>query len=194
MKTFIAYALGFSVSFTVIAGGMYFVSQKYPWMFGITSETKSPSKNEQAPAVAQPTSVPIVGLNDSAPQDTSETISTLKHILAVKNDSLTIYKDSLRNLIDQMVQLQKKNSDAINVIAQLQSQASDLNNQRRKDLAAAYNDMDPAAAAKILSQMSDRDIIFILSNVQKKQVARILSSIDPARAAKLMTDLTKTPR
>lgn len=194
MKTFIAYALGFSVSFTVIAGGMYFMSQRYPWMFGITSDGKPSLKNEQVSTPVQPGTMPIVGLNDNSTQDTSETISTLKHILAVKNDSLTIYRDSLKNLADQLIQLQKRNSDANNVIAQLQSQANDLNNQRRKELAAAYNDMDPAAAAKILSQMNDRDIIFILSNVQKKQVARILSSIDPARAAKLMTDLSKTSK
>ncbi|MGC9125510.1 MAG: hypothetical protein ACP5GW_05225, partial [Caldisericaceae bacterium] len=162
MKTFIVYALGFSVSFTVIAGGMYFMSQKYPWMFGITPQVNSPSKNEQSPPVIQPNSVPIVGLNESASQDTSETISTLKHILAVKNDSLTIYRDSLKNLVDQLVQLQKKNSDANNVIAQLQNQANDFNNQRRKELAAAYNDMDPSSAAKILTQMNDRDVIFIL--------------------------------
>jgi len=118
-----------------------------------------------------------------------EVVSTLKRMLAAKNDSIFVKNDVIQHLDSTVTQLRRENSDANSVIAQLQSQVDAWNSQRRKDLAAAYNDMDPGAAAKIMKNLDDRDIIFILSSIQKKQAAQILGQLDPVRAAKLMTSL-----
>jgi len=121
-----------------------------------------------------------------------ETVNTLKAMLAEKNDSIVVKDDSIQQLTTTLAQLQKKNSDDNTVIAQLQTQVNSWTSQKRKDLAGAYNDMDAGAAAKIMRNLSDGDVIFILSSVQKKQAAKILGELDPARAAKLMTSLGHT--
>ena len=53
MKTILAYALGFSMTFTVIAGGMYFLSEKYPWMFG-QSDAQAAQNSDQRAAAPRP--------------------------------------------------------------------------------------------------------------------------------------------
>jgi len=186
MKTALAYLLGFSMTFTVITGGMYFLSSKYPWMFGATdAKTKQP-----APSI-EPNLVPqqVAEVQSDSSKDSSETISTLKTMLAEKNDSLAAKEDSICQLSAAVAQLQKKNSDANNVITQLQQQVDSWNSERRKELASSYNDMDPAVAAKIMKNLSDKDVLFVLASVQKKQAAKILGALDPVRAAKLMTIL-----
>lgn len=190
MKTMLAYVLGFSMTFTVIAGGMYVLSEKYPWMFGISQAQGNSGKLKST------VSVPAVlgGTNGSetagdSSQSGNETINTLKAMLAAKNDSIATKNDSIQALNSTLAQLQKKSSDANNVISQLQNQVDSWKSQRRKDLAAAYNDMDPGAAANIMKNLDDRDIVFILSTVQKKQAAKILGALDPVRAAKLMASL-----
>ncbi|HQT92121.1 MAG TPA: hypothetical protein PL001_08855 [Candidatus Kryptobacter bacterium] len=194
MKTALAYALGFSMTFSVISGGMYFLSEKYPWMFG---DTHAQTTDKAESKAAAPGDAGIVGMDGGGTsQDStgrvSETVNTLKTMLAEKNDSIAAKNDSIQGLKGTLSQLQQKNSDANSVIAQLQSQVDSWNSQRRKDLASAYNDMDPAAAARIMKSLDDRDIIFILSSVQKKQAAKILGDLDPARAAKLMMNLGRS--
>lgn len=194
MKTALAYALGFSMTFSVIAGGMYFLSEKYPWMFG---DTHAQTTDKAETKAAAPGDAGIVGMDGGGTsQDStgrvSETVNTLKTMLAEKNDSIAAKNDSIQGLKGTLSQLQQKNSDANSVIAQLQSQVDSWNSQRRKDLASAYNDMDPAAVARIMKSLDDRDIIFILSSVQKKQAAKILGDLDPVRAAKLMMNLGRS--
>jgi flagellar motility protein MotE (MotC chaperone) len=191
MKTVLAYALGFSMTFSVIAGGMYFLSEQYPWMFGHSAAQtteKAPAKPQLAAASG------IIGMDGTgsatdSSKSVSETVATLKEMLAAKNDSIATRDDSISQLSKSVSQLQQKNSDASNVIAQLQSQVNSWNNQRRKDLASAYNDMDASAAARIMKNLDDKDVIFILSSVQKKQAGKILGQLDPVRAAKLMMSL-----
>lgn len=192
MKTVLAYILGFTVTFTVIAGGMYFLSQKYPWMFG-HADAQTNSSQQQKPAA----SGEMVGLEGSgtaanSAKGVNETILTLKKMLAAKNDSITTKDDSIQALNRNLSQLRLKSSDANNVISQLQSQVDSWKSQRRKDLASAYNDMDPTAAAKIMKNLDDRDIIFILSSIQKKQAGKILGDLSPARAARLMMSLSSS--
>ncbi len=190
MKTALAYVLGFSMTFTVIAGGMYFLSDKYPWMFSASGSGASSEKlksNVVVPPGLGATETPVES-SDST-KGSSETINTLKSMLAEKNDSISIKNDSIQQLNSTVTQLQKKNSDANTVITDLQNQVNIWNSQRRKDMAAAYNDMDAGAAAKIMKNLDDKNIIFILSSVQKKQAAKILGELDPQRAAKLMTSL-----
>ncbi len=133
MKTMIAYAVGFTMTFTVIAGGMYFVSGRYPWMFGGSGGDTNGGKLKSTVAVPS-----IVGgtavtgtVGDSAKNE-DETINTLKTMLAEKNDSISVKNDSIQQLNSALAQLQKKNSDANNVIAQLQSQVTSWNSERRK--------------------------------------------------------------
>ena len=186
MKTALAYVLGFSMTFTVIAGGMYFLSDKYPWMFGPSGA------GPKQPAVPIETSFapqPEVGFQSDSSKDSNETINTLKSMLAEKNDSLAARDDSITQINNTLAQLQKKNSDANTVIAQLQQQVDSWNSERRKELASSYSDMDPAVAAKIMKNLSDKDVLFVLASVQKKQEAKILAALDPVRAAKLMTIL-----
>ncbi len=192
MKTFLAYALGFSMTFTVIAGGMYFLSEKYPWMFG-----HSDAQTTKSEPASKPSSVGLVGMGgNGSPVDSSggsnETVLTLKKMLAAKNDSISARDDSIRALNEQLSQLRMKSSDAKSVISRLQNQVDSWNNQRRKDIASAYNTMDPAAAAKIMKNLDDRDVIFILSSVQQKQAGKILGKLDPARAAKIMMSLSSS--
>jgi flagellar motility protein MotE (MotC chaperone) len=192
MKTALAYILGFSLTFTVITGGMYFISNKYPWMFK-PSDDLSNTKQQQT-SVAMPGYGPQISaeFQSDSSKNANETINTLKAMLADKNDSLAAKDDSIRQMSLELTQLQKKNSDANNVIAQLQEQVNSWNSERRKELASAYNDIDPAVAAKIMKNLSDRDILFILSSVQKKQAAKILAELDPVRVAKLMSSLGTT--
>jgi len=190
MKTALAYILGFSLTFTVITGGMYFVSSKYPWMF--KSDDSETNSGALKPTVAMPPGVAAAESpvqSGEAAKDSNETMNTLKTMLAEKNDSISIKDDSIQQLNSMVAQLQKKNSDANIVIAQLQTQVNSWNSQRRKDMASAYNDMDAASVAKIMTKLDDRDIIFILSSVQKKQAAKILGDLDPGRAARLMASL-----
>lgn len=194
MKTVLAYALGFSMTFTVIAGGMYFLSEKYPWMFG-HSDAQTTDSPQSAHAAVGSTALVGLGGNGAAGDSTNganETIITLKKMLAAKNDSIVVKDDSIRELSKAVSQLRQKSSDANSVISQLQSQVNSWDNQRRKDLASAYNDMDPSAAAKIMKNLDDRDIIFILSIIQKKQAGKILGELDPDRAAKLMMSLSSS--
>jgi flagellar motility protein MotE (MotC chaperone) len=195
MKTALAYVLGFSLTFTAITGGMYFMSSKYPWMFKASPSETNNGKLKST--VALPTGLPTtetptpVATTDSTTGG-DETVNTLKAMLAEKNDSISIKNDSIQQLNSTLTQLQRKSSDDNTVITQLQNQVSSWNSQRRKDLAGAYNDMDAGAAAKIMRNLDDKDIIFILSSVQKKQAAKILGELDPVRAAKLMTSLGQT--
>ena len=186
MKTALAYVLGFSMTFTVITGGMYFLSDKYPWMFGTSSV-----KSEQPAAPAEPALMPqpVAEIQSDSSKDSNETVNTLKSMLAEKNDSLAARDDSISHLSITVAQLQKKNSDANTVIAQLQQQVDSWNSEKRKELASSYNDMDPVVASKIMKNLSDKDVLFILASVQKKQGAKILAALDPVRAAKLMTSL-----
>ncbi|MGO9480992.1 MAG: MotE family protein [Candidatus Kryptoniota bacterium] len=190
MKTALAYVLGFSMTFTVIGGGMYFLSSKYPWMFGTSGDKGSDSLKSTVTlgTTIAPQPESEVQQSDSS-KGSNETINTLKSMLAEKNDSLAAKDDSIQHMNDTLTQLQKKNSDANTMIAQLQEQVNSWNSERRKELASAYNDMDPVVAAKIMKNLSDRDILFVLSSVQKKQAAKILAELDPARVAKLMTGL-----
>ncbi|HUI29753.1 MAG TPA: hypothetical protein VLX91_06015 [Candidatus Acidoferrales bacterium] len=192
MKTALGYVLGFSMTFTVITGGMYFVSEKYPWMFnGGDSDTNDGKlKSTVTPPPSVPAAETPVEPSDST-KGSNETINTLKTMLAEKNDSISMRDDSIRQLNSVVSQLQRKNTDDNVVITQLQGQVNSWNSERRKELAGAYSDMDPAAVAKIMRNLDDKDIIFILSSVQKKQAAKILGELDPARAAKLMTSLGK---
>jgi len=196
MKTALAYVLGFSLTFTAITGGMYFMSSKYPWMFKASNSDTDGGKLKST--VAVPAGLPTTDapVQPSAASDTTkgsdETVNTLKAMLAEKNDSIVVKDDSIQQLTTTLAQLQKKNSDDNTVIAQLQTQVNSWTSQKRKDLAGAYNDMDAGAAAKIMRNLSDGDVIFILSSVQKKQAAKILGELDPARAAKLMTSLGHT--
>lgn len=192
MKTFLMYILGFSITFTVIAGGMYFLSEKYPWMFGHSDAQTTKSEQPSSPSHSA-----LVGLNgNGASSDSSggpnETVITLKKMLAAKNDSITARDDSIRTLNQQVSQLRMKSSDSKNVISRLQNQVNSWKNQRRKDIASAYNDMDPAAAARIMKNLDDDDVVFILSNVQKKQAGKILGKLNPARAAKIMMSLSSS--
>ncbi|MCL5035328.1 MAG: hypothetical protein M1395_09540 [Bacteroidetes bacterium] len=191
MKTVIAYILGFSVTFTVIAGGMYVLSRDYPWMFG-TTQAHDKNDRQLKATVSLPSGLPgdaaTYSPGDSA-RGEDEVLRTLKEMLAAKNDSISAKNEAIQHLDSTVTQLHRQNSDANSVIAQLQNQVDSWNNQRRKDIAAAYNDMDPGAAAKIMKNLDDRDIIFILSSIQKKQAAQILGQLDPVRAAKLMTNL-----
>jgi len=190
MKTALAYILGFSLTFTAITGGMFFLSSKYPWLFR-TSGSES-SNGKLNPTVELPPGTSNLVAQTQSNESTkgpTETINTLKTMLAEKNDSISEKNDSIQQLNSALAKLQKKNSDANIVIAQLQSQVDSWNSQRRKDLASSYNDMDAGSAAKIMRSLDDKDVIFILSSVQKKQAAKILGQLDPVRAAKLMTSL-----
>ena len=190
MKTMLSYIVGFSMTFTVIAGGMYFVSGKYPWMFGASGQDSNGGKLKSTVAVpAIVGDAAVAGAVSDSSKNENETINTLKSMLAEKNDSISVKNDSIQQLNSTLAQLQKKNSDANTVIAQLQSQVNSWNSERRKELAGAYGDMDPATVAKIMKNLDDRDIIFILSSVQKKQASKILGGLDPERAAKLMSNL-----
>lgn len=190
MKTMLAYAVGFSMTFSVIAGGMYFLSGRYPWMFGGSSENNNGGQLKSTVAVpAVIGGTELAGAARDSTKNENETINTLKTILAEKNDSISAKNDSIQQLNSTIAQLQKKSSDANNVIAQLQSQVNSWNSERRKELAGAYNEMDAPTVAKIMKNLDDRDILFILSSVQKKQAAKILGDLDPARAAKLMSSL-----
>ena len=194
MKTIVAYVLGFSVTFTVIAGGMYFLSEKYPWRFG---QSDAQTVKNASAKVAATNPGGLVGMSGgSAGADTSsganETVITLKKMLAAKNDTIAVRDDSIRSLSRSLSQLQMKTSDASSMIAQLQSEVNSWKSKKKADLASAYNDMDPAIAAKIMTNLDDRDIIFILSTIQKKQAGKILGDLDPTRAAKLMMSLNTT--
>ena len=176
------------MTFTVIAGGMYFLSEKYPWMFGNTSAQPTQTGSQKiAPAAGLALAGGVVS-GDST-KGGNETVEMLRRMLAEKNDSLVAKNDSIHALNSVVSQLRQKSSDASSVISQLQGQVDSWKNQRRKDLASAYNDMDPAAAAKIMKNLDDADIIFILSTIQKKQAGQILGDLDPVRAAKLMMSL-----
>jgi len=168
------------------------MSSRYPWMF--KSGDSGTDSGTLKPTVALPPSV-AVAENPSQPSDSTkesnETVNTLKAMLAEKNDSISIKDDSIQQLNSLVAQLQKKNSDANIVVTQLQSQVNSWNSQRRKDMASAYNDMNAASVAKIMTKLDDKDIIFILSSVQKKQAAKILGELDPSRAARLMTSLSQ---
>ncbi len=191
MKTVVAYALGFSVTFSVIAGGMYFLSERYPWMFGNSEAQTTSKEHPKRLASAAPGLMGLDGNGGSSDstRGVNETINTLKTMLAVKNDSIAAKDDSIHQLDSTVTQLRQKYSDANTMVTELQSQVDSWKSQRRKDLASAYNDMDPSAAAKIMNSLDDRDIIFILSSVQKKQAGKILGQLDPVRAAKLMMSL-----
>ncbi len=194
MKTIVAYILGFSVTFTVIAGGMYFLSEKYPWMFG---QSDAQTVKNAADSAAVPSSSGLIGLSGAgagtgSPGGENQTILTLRKILAAKNDTISVRDDSIRALNQSISQLQTKTSDANGMIAQLQSEVHSWKSKKKADLASAYNDMDPAAAAKIMANLDDSDIIFILSTIQKKQAGKILGDLDPTRAARLMMSLNST--
>jgi flagellar motility protein MotE (MotC chaperone) len=190
MKTALAYILGFSMTFTVITGGMYFLSSRYPWMFQ-ASDSESSSGTLKATVKLPQVAANIVAQEQRSDSTTGpgETINTLKAMLAEKNDSISAKNDSIQQLSSTLTQLQKKNADANIVITQLQSQVDSWKSQRRKEMASAYNDIDASSAAKIMRNLDDRNVIFILSSVQKKQAAKILGALDPTRAAKLMTSL-----
>ncbi len=190
MKTVITYALGFSMTFTVIAGGMYFLSEKYPWMFGHTDAQTTKSAQASTPAPGGLVGMDGNGAAGDSSQSPNETIVTLKKMLAAKNDSISARDDSIKTLNQRVAQLRMKSSDANGVISRLKTQVNSWKNERRKDLASAYNDMDPKAAAKIMQNLDNSDIVFILSNVQKKQAGKILGELDPARAAKIMMSLS----
>ncbi len=186
MKTALAYILGFTVTFTAISGGMYFLSKKYPWMFSPGQKSNNGGKLKST------VNIPFVDpstANADTTGDRNETVETLKAMLATKNDSLAVQVDTIQSLDSQVVQLRQNKSDEDNMIAKLQSQVKLWGNQKRKDMAAAYQDMSPAAAAKIMANLDDKDIVFILSTVQKKQAARIMGALDPTRAAKLISSL-----
>lgn len=189
MKTALAYVLGFSMTFTVIGGGMYFVSSKYPWMFGSSNDKASNKLNSTVTLPTELPPPPETEVQADSSKGSNETVNTLKTMLAEKNDSLSARDDSISQMSNTLAQLQKKNSDDNTVIAQLQEQVNSWNSERRKELASAYNDMDPAVAAKIMKNLSNKDILFVLSSVQKKQAAKIIAALDPVRAAKLMTSL-----
>jgi flagellar motility protein MotE (MotC chaperone) len=194
MKTIVAYILGFSVTFTVIAGGMYFLSEKYPWMFG---QSDAQTVKNAADSAAVPSSGGLIGLSGAgagtgSPGGENQTILTLRKILAAKNDTISVRDDSIRALNQSISQLQTKTSDANGMIAQLQSEVHSWKSKKKADLASAYNDMDPAAAAKIMANLDDSDIIFILSTIQKKQAGKILGDLDPTRAARLMMSLNSS--
>lgn len=191
MKTVLAYAFGFSVTFTVIAGGMYVLSKKYPWMFG-TSNAQEKAGETTKLAAGTPSDIGgVVGASaasDSSSGD-SEIIGTLKTMLAAKNDSISAKDQTILHLDSVVTKLHRENSDANNVIARLQNQVNSWTSEQRKELASTYNDMSPTSAAKIMKNLDDKNIIFILSNVQKKQAAQILGQLDPVRVAKLLTSL-----
>lgn len=177
------------MTFTVIGGGMYFVSSKYPWMFGSSNDKASNKLNSTVTLPTELPPPPETEVQADSSKGSNETVNTLKTMLAEKNDSLSARDDSISQMSNTLAQLQKKNSDDNTVIAQLQEQVNSWNSERRKELASAYNDMDPAVAAKIMKNLSDKDILFVLSSVQKKQAAKIIAALDPVRAAKLMTSL-----
>ncbi len=193
MKTILAYVFGFSVTFTVIAGGMYVLSRNYPWMFG-TSQAHDKNEPKLKSTVSLPSGNPG-GIAGSTVGDTTssqnEVVTTLKEMLAAKNDSISAKDAVIHNLDSTVTQLRRESSDSKSVIAKLQDQVNSWDSQRRKDLASTYNDMDPTAAAKIMKNLDDRNIIFILSIIQKKQAAQILGQLDPVRVARLMTNLGK---
>ncbi len=194
MKTIVAYVLGFSITFTVIAGGMYFLSEKYPWMFGqsVAQTVKSPADSLAVAGSGGLTGLSGGGAGTDSSGSVNETVITLRKILAAKNDTIAVRDDSIRALNQSLSQLQMKTSDATGMIAQLQSEVNSWKSKKKADLASAYNDMDPAAAAKIMANLDDSDIIFILSTIQKKQAGKILGDLDPTRAAKLMMSLNST--
>ena len=169
------------------------MSEKYPWMFnsGETNNNNGKLKSTVNVPPGLPATEAPVQSSDSSRGD-NETVNTLKTMLAEKNDSLATKNDSITQLNSMVAQLQKKSADDNIVITQLQTQVNSWNSERRKDLASAYNDMDANAAAKIMKNLNDKDVIFILSSVQKKQAAKILGDLDPVRAAKLMTSLSQT--
>jgi len=192
MKTVSAYILGFSMTFTVIAGGMYFLSSRYPWMFGNQGTQQSEEKLKPSASIPSvPGGVDVASTQGDSVRENNETVNTLRQMLAAKNDSIRTKDDSISALNTQLTQLRKKTSDDKGVISQLQSQVNSWTSQTKKDMASTYNDLDPASAAKIMRNLDDNDVIFILSSVQKKQAAKILSELDPARAAKLMTSIGK---
>ncbi len=192
MKTALAYVLGFSMTFTAITGGMYFLSSRYPWMFKASdSESSSGTLKPTVKLPPEASSLVAQAQPSDSTNGSNETVNTLKAMLAEKNDSISVKNDSIQQLSSSLAQLQKKNADASIVITQLQSQVDSWNSQRRKDMAGAYNEMDASSAAKIMRNLDDRDVIFVLSSVQKKQAAKILGQLDPTRAAKLMTSLGK---
>ncbi len=189
MKTALVYILGFTFSFTAISGGMYFLSRNYPWMFNAAHTDNNGGK--LTPTVTIPGFGPGEAVADTT-RGHNETISTLKEMLAEKNDSLADKDDSISVLDSTISQLQQNNSDDDSMVKQLQAQVNAWNSKQKKNMASAYEDMDPAVAAKIMANLDNRDVIFILSSVRKKQAAKIMGALDPVRAAKLISDLSHT--
>lgn len=85
----------------------------------------------------------------------------------------------------QKQELTSLKSDIEKLLAKVQEAKS----ERFVMMAKLYDSMDPAAAAKQISNMDDRNVVMLLPQMNRRTAAKVMALLDPQRAAKITTKL-----
>jgi len=113
------------------------------------------------------------------------TIDKLKAQVSEKETELKAAKDATTTEAKKASELQKKLDDAekaAETAAQNPETESDYQKQI-KDLAKMYADMSPSKAAPILQNMTNEEMVLLLSAMQSAARTKVLEKMDPKTAA-----------
>ncbi|MDQ0169932.1 MotE family protein [Paenibacillus tundrae] len=114
------------------------------------------------------------------------TIEKLKSQIAAKDTELQAAKDATATETQKASNLQKKLDEAeqaAETAAQATPESESDYQKQIKDLAKMYADMSPSKAAPILQNMTNEEMVLLLSAMQSTPRTRVLEKMDPKTAA-----------
>ena len=114
------------------------------------------------------------------------TIEKLKSQVAAKETELQAAKDATTTETQKASDLQKKLDEAeqaAETAAQATPETPSDYQKQIKDLAKMYADMSPSKAAPILQNMTNEEMVLLLSAMQSTSRTRVLEKMDPKTAA-----------
>ncbi|KQY83119.1 kinesin [Paenibacillus sp. Root52] len=114
------------------------------------------------------------------------TIEKLKSQVAAKETELQAAKDATATETQKASNLQKKLDEAeqaAETAVQTTPETESDYQKQIKDLAKMYADMSPSKAAPILQNMTNEEMVLLLSAMQSTSRTRVLEKMDPKTAA-----------
>lgn len=140
--------------------------------------------------------IPIAGSlsqneNAASIKNIENNVNELQSQLKDRNDEITQLQGQLDN---KNTELQKAKLDN----SQLQQNIKDLNAAQKdskralKDIVSTYETMSPKKSAPIIAKMTDTEALKILTSVKPEVLAAIMENMDPTQAARFTELMTTT--